>query len=60
MNLSKNQFGEYAGIALGPALAENSSLRELDISWNNIRRKGAIAIAQGIKVITTFIMSTSN
>lgn len=39
-----------AGIVLGPAIAENSSIKELDLSWNSLRRKGASAIAQGVKV----------
>lgn len=39
-----------AGIVLGPAIAENSSLKELDLSWNSLRRKGATAIALGVKV----------
>ena len=39
-----------SGEVLGPAIAENTCIKELDLSWNCIRRKGAIAIAQGIKV----------
>ena len=50
LNLSHNLFGETAGLILGPALSDNSSLKELDLSWNSIRRKGAIALAQGLKV----------
>ena len=50
MNLSKNLFGEQTGILLGPAISENSSLKVLDLSWNGIRRKGAKAIAEGVKV----------
>ena len=50
MNLSRNRFGEGAGLALGPAISENSSIKHLDLSWNSIRRKGAVAIANGIKV----------
>lgn len=50
LNLSHNRFGEVAGLLLGPAIAENTTMKELDISWNNIRRKGAMALGQGIKV----------
>jgi len=51
LNLSHNLFGEYAGTVLGPAISENSTLKELDLSWNSIRRKGAMAVAVGIKVL---------
>ena len=53
MNLSRNLFGEQAGVVLGPAISENSSLKFLDLSWNGIRRTGAKAVAEGIKVICT-------
>ena len=55
LDLSRNLFGESAGIVLGPAIADNSSLKEINLSWNSIRRKGAVAIAQGVKV--RFLMS---
>jgi hypothetical protein len=47
--LSHNNFGEESGRLLGPAIAENASLKHLILSWNNIRRRGAIAIAKGIE-----------
>ena len=50
MDLSRNRFGERAGLELGPAISENSSIKYLDLSWNSIRKKGAVAVAQGIKV----------
>ena len=50
LSLAKNHLGESAGVELGPAVADNSSLRVLDLSWNNIRRKGAVALSQGLKV----------
>ena len=31
-------------------IAENGSLVELNLSWNHLRRKGALAIAKGIWV----------
>lgn len=37
-------------MVLGPAIAENSSIKELDLSWNSLRRRGATALAQGVKV----------
>ena len=51
MDLSHNNFGEEGGRILGPALAENDSIKYLNLSWNNIRRKGATAIAKGLGVI---------
>ena len=50
LDLSHNEFGEEAGKLLGPAIAENNSIRYMDLSWNNLRRKGAIAIAKGLGV----------
>ena len=54
LDLSHNNFGDAAGMVLGPAIADNTCLKELDISWNCIRRKGSIAVTQGLKVINTF------
>ena len=50
LDLSTNLLGEQAGVVLGPAISDNSSLKSLDLSWNAIRQKGAKAIADGIKV----------
>lgn len=50
LNLSRNMLDSGAGVLLGPAIGENSSLRTLDLSWNNITRRGAIAVAKGVKV----------
>ena len=50
LNLSRNLFGEQAGVVLGPAISENSSLKHLDLSWNGIRGAGAKAVAEGMKV----------
>jgi Ran GTPase-activating protein (RanGAP) involved in mRNA processing and transport len=50
LDLSHNNFGEESGKLLGPAIAENASIRELNLGWNNIRRKGALAIAKGLGV----------
>lgn len=48
--MSHNNFGEESGKILGPAIAENISIKNLNLSWNNIRRKGAVAIAKGLGV----------
>ena len=32
------------------ALADNEALRVLDLSWNHIRKKGAVAVATSLKV----------
>ena len=31
-------------------LADNEALRTLDLSWNHIRKKGAVAVATSLKV----------
>lgn len=48
--MSHNQLSESAGIVLGAAIAESDILQSLDLSWNHLRRKGATAIAQGLKL----------
>lgn len=53
--MSHNNFGEESGKILGPAIAENISIKTLNLSWNNIRRKGAVAIAKGLGVSDTEI-----
>ncbi len=50
LDLSHNNFGEDSGKLLGNAIAENSSIQELNLSWNNIRKKGALGIAKGLSV----------
>nr|XP_035960231.1 leucine-rich repeat-containing protein 74B isoform X9 [Halichoerus grypus] len=37
------------GEILGPALAENTGLTELNISWNHLRGPGAVAFARGLE-----------
>ena len=34
-------------------VADNEALRMLDLSWNHIRKKGAVAVATSLKVCTT-------
>lgn len=50
LDLSHNNFGEESGKLLGAAIAENISIKKFNISWNNIRRKGAAAFAKGLGV----------
>ena len=35
---------------MGPAISDNTCIKEMDLSWNCFRRKGAVAIALGVKV----------
>lgn len=46
-----------SGETLGPALAENTGLTELNLSWNHLRGLGAIAIASGLEVRNTCAIS---
>ena len=50
LDLSENRFDELSGEILGPAIAENTSIKELNLSWNYFRLSGAIAVARGIGV----------
>ena len=42
--------GVSEGETLGPALAENTGLMELNVSWNHLRGLGAVAFARGLEV----------
>ncbi|GMF58392.1 unnamed protein product [Phytophthora fragariaefolia] len=45
VNLSHNSIGERGGILLGSMLTQPTcNVRALDISWNSIRRSGAVAL----------------
>ena len=49
-SLSQNSFGEAGGELIGPALEENNSVStELNLSWNHLRLKGAIAICKSMR-----------
>ncbi|XP_013417118.1 leucine-rich repeat-containing protein 74B [Lingula anatina] len=48
LNLSHNNFGIQSGI-LFQKMIENGMLEELDLSWNQIRGDGALAICRGVK-----------
>ncbi|XP_050416652.1 leucine-rich repeat-containing protein 74A [Patella vulgata] len=41
---------EEAGVLLGSALAKNIGLKWLDLSWNGIRKRGAVKFCQGLAV----------
>lgn len=43
-------LGVSEGEMLGPALAENTGLTELNISWNHLRGPGAVSFARGLGV----------
>ncbi|XP_033614584.1 leucine-rich repeat-containing protein 74B isoform X4 [Fukomys damarensis] len=45
--LSKNS--SISGETLGPALAENTGLTELNMSWNHLRGPGAVVFARGLE-----------
>lgn len=48
--MNKTCLGVSEGEMLGPALAENTGLTELNISWNHLRGPGAVAFARGLEV----------
>ena len=50
MDLSHNEIGDIGALALGQGLAQNDSLNEFDISWNEIRVRGMIGFLNDIKV----------
>ncbi|XP_017376452.1 leucine-rich repeat-containing protein 74B isoform X1 [Cebus imitator] len=64
LDLSYNQLNDQAGVkrasqkvslgfsegeTLGPALAENTGLTELNVSWNHLRGPGAVTFARGLE-----------
>ena len=48
LNLSHNRIADRGAEALSRMLDGNTSLRELDLSWNNIGWKGGVAIAKAL------------
>ncbi len=58
LNLSHNRFTEKSGPVLGPAISENSVLRDLDLSWNLIRGRGSRQFAEGIGVLVLLILNS--
>ncbi|KAF4318968.1 hypothetical protein JM18_008563 [Phytophthora kernoviae] len=50
VNLSHNSIGERGGILLGAMLTNASCVVQvLDVSWNNIRRNGAVALGMAMR-----------
>jgi hypothetical protein len=43
-------------LSSGEALAENTTMRSIDLSWNSINGKGAVALIKGIQVIIIKIL----
>lgn len=50
--VNKACLGVSEGEMLGPALAENTGLTELNINWNHLRGPGAVAFARALEVRT--------
>ena len=55
LNLSHNKFGDSAAIALAEGLKGNSSVTELDLSYNSIRSKGGIALFEALGTTTNVV-----
>ncbi|KAK1946871.1 Leucine-rich repeat-containing protein 74B [Phytophthora citrophthora] len=54
VNLSHNSIGERGGILLGTMLTSPSCVvRVLDVSWNSIRRTGAVALGLAMRTNTS-------
>ncbi|KAL8598743.1 hypothetical protein ACOMHN_033307 [Nucella lapillus] len=50
LKVRHNKFGELGGLYMGPAIASNDTLEVLDLAWNHLRGKGAMAVAAGMQV----------
>ncbi|KAG1698416.1 hypothetical protein DVH05_014958 [Phytophthora capsici] len=54
VNLSHNSIGERGGVLLGTMLTNPSCVvRILDVSWNSIRRTGAVALGLAMRTNTS-------
>ncbi|KAF4038172.1 Leucine Rich repeat [Phytophthora infestans] len=54
VNLSHNSIGERGGTLLGTMLTNPAcTVRALDVSWNNIRRSGAVALGIAMRSNTS-------
>ncbi|KAL4094381.1 hypothetical protein PRIC1_010042 [Phytophthora ramorum] len=54
VNLAHNSIGERGGILLGAMLTKPTCVvRALDVSWNNIRRSGAVAMGIAMRTNTS-------
>lgn len=53
VNLSHNKIGETGGLLIGDMITQPScAITELDISWNQICRRGAVAIGMALRTNT--------
>uniref|UniRef100_A0A8C6WEM2 Uncharacterized protein n=1 Tax=Neogobius melanostomus TaxID=47308 RepID=A0A8C6WEM2_9GOBI len=50
LDLSHNKFSTTGGEHLGEMLACNVGIEVLNLSWNNLNMKGAVALCAGLKV----------
>lgn len=48
-------FEERAAGWLREVLTNNETLETVDLSWNHLRTRGAIAIAEGVQVNSRFL-----
>jgi hypothetical protein len=48
--LANNKFEERAAGWLREVLITNETLETVDLSWNHIRTRGAVGIAEGVQV----------
>ncbi|KAE9193733.1 hypothetical protein PF005_g17965 [Phytophthora fragariae] len=54
VNLSHNSIGERGGTLLGAMLTKHTcNVRALDVSWNSIRRSGAVALGIAMRTNTS-------
>lgn len=52
--LANNRLEETSARFLKDGIQENDRLEILDLSWNHFKTKGAVAIAEGLQVPSTF------
>ena len=50
LNLSDNYLGEKGGVALGEALAKNSSIKEIFLKGNELGDEGIQAVCKALQV----------
>ena len=50
LNMSYNKLSDKSGAVIGPWLADNLHLFELNLSWNHFRKRAGVAIAKGLSV----------
>lgn len=50
LDLSHNQLGDKCAEKIGEALAENTTLLELNLGWNHIKSRGAKGLSKALTV----------